>query len=208
LTFLTNVQEREQSRLQPAEAADALAVLADAFADAPLTQRVVGGSRARRVRSTRLGLGAQLPAAFECATVLGGRTGATLAGVLIGAPPYAHPFPPPSLARRLWTAAGQGFGVAGRWAELFEALQSRRPETAHWYLALLGVAPAEQRRGVGSQLLRAWLAEVDAARGSAWVETDEPRSLGLYRAAGFEVAGETSFASVPIWLLARAPRRG
>jgi ribosomal protein S18 acetylase RimI-like enzyme len=208
LTFLTNVQESEQSRLQPAEAGDVLGVLADAFADAPLTQRVVGGSRARRVRSTRLGLGAQLPAAFECATVLGGRTGANLAGVLIGAPPYAHPFPPPSLARRLWTAAGQGFRVAGRWAELFEALQARRPETAHWYLALLGVAPAEQRRGVGSQLLRAWLGEVDAARGAAWVETDEPRSLGLYRAAGFEVAGETSFASVPIWLLARAARRG
>jgi GNAT superfamily N-acetyltransferase len=208
LTFLTDVQGCEQSRLQPAEAGAALAVLADAFADAPLTRRVVGGSRARRLRSTRLGLGAQLPAAFARATVLGGRTGATLAGVLIGAPPYAHPFPPPSLARRLWTAAGQGFAVAGRWAELFEALQGHRPRAPHWYLALLGVAPAEQRRGVGAQLLRAWLAEVDAARGAVWVETDEPRSLGLYRAAGFEIAGETSFAAVPIWLLSRAPRLG
>ena len=194
--------------MQPAEAGAALVVLSEAFADAPLTQRVVGGSRARRVRSTRLGLGAQLPAAFAHATVLGGRTGATLAGVLIGAPPYAHPFPPPSLARRLWTAAGQGFAVAGRWGELFEALQAHRPERAHWYLALLGVAPAAQGRGVGSRLLRTWLAEVDAARGGVWLETDEPRSLGLYRAAGFEIAGETSFASVPIWLLARAPRRG
>jgi ribosomal protein S18 acetylase RimI-like enzyme len=207
LSFLTNVQECEQLRLPPADAGAALAVLAEAFADAPLTHRVVGGSRARRVRSTRLGLAAQLPQAFARATVLGARTGATLAGVLIGARPYAHPFPPPSLARRIWTAAGQGFAVAGRWAELFETLQGHRPERPHWYLALLGVAPAAQGRGVGTALLRGWLAEVDAARGAAWLETDEPRSLGLYRAAGFEIAGETSFASLPIWLLERAPRR-
>jgi ribosomal protein S18 acetylase RimI-like enzyme len=206
-SFLTNVQECEQSRLPPSEAAATLALLSEAFADAPLTRRVVGGSRARRIRSTRLGLAAQLPEAFVRTTVLGARTGATLAGVLIGAPPYAHPFPPPSLARRIWTAAGQGFAVAGRWAELFETLQRHRPERPHWYLALLGVAPAAQRRGVGTALLRGWLAEVDAARGAVWLETDEPRSLGLYRAAGFEIAGATSFASVPIWLLERAPRR-
>ena len=205
---LTNVKECGPLRLGPSDAGPVLTVLADAFADAPLTQRVVGGSRSRRLRSTRLGLGAQLPAAFARATVLGEGGGATLQGVLVGAPPCAHPFPPPPLAVRLWTAALQGFAVAGRWAELFERLQTRRPADPHWYLALLGVAPAAQRRGIGSRLLRAWLAEVDAARGSVWVETDEPRSLGLYRAAGFESAGELAFDAVPIWLLSRAPRRG
>jgi ribosomal protein S18 acetylase RimI-like enzyme len=209
LTYRTGVRERGSPvvTIGPSALPAAIAVLADAFADAPLTRCVVGGSRARRVRSTRLGLRAQLPGALARATVLGDAA-APLAGVLIGAPPFAHPFPAPPLARRLVTAFGQGFGVAGGWAELFERLVARRPAAPHFYLALLGVAPAHQRRGIGARLLRAWLAEVDAARASAWLETDEPRSLGLYRAAGFEVAGEIAFRSVPIWLLARGARGG
>jgi ribosomal protein S18 acetylase RimI-like enzyme len=209
LTFLTRVQEcKLPLRLGAGDVRPALAVLAEAFADAPLTRCVVGGSRPRRLRSTRLGLRAQLPAALARATVLGEAGGSGLAGALVGAPPYGHPFPAPPLARRLFTTLGQGLAVADGWAELFERLLARRPAPPHWYLALLGVAPREQRRGVGSRLLRTWLSEVDAARGPAWLETDEPRSLGLYRAAGFEIADEIAFRSVPIWLLARAPRRG
>jgi ribosomal protein S18 acetylase RimI-like enzyme len=208
LTFLTRVQDGDLRALQPSNSSDALAILSNAFADAPMTQRVVGGSRGRRIRSLRLGIGAQLPAAMTRGTVLGVGSGAALAGVLVGARPYAHPFPPPALSRRLWVALAQGLGVAAQWAELFEALQARRPAEPHWYLALLGVAPAAQRRGLGGRLLRAWLAEVDAAGGAAWLETDEPRSLGLYRAAGFAVAGEMAFREVPIWLLSRAARRG
>ena len=185
----------------------AVDVLAEAFADAPLTRRVVGrDSRRARVASTAHGLRVQLPLALRHGMLLG--LGEGPAGVLVGARPYAHPFPAPPLLRRVRVLLGQGTGVAGRWAEVFEALLACRPERPHWYLALLGVRPAEQGRGIGSALLAAWLAEVDAAGGAAWLETDEPRSLGLYRAAGFEVRGELSLHGVPVWLLGRGARGG
>jgi ribosomal protein S18 acetylase RimI-like enzyme len=181
-------------------------VLAEAFADGPLTRRVTGSaSRRARVASAARGLRAQLPLAFRHATALGCGAGAP-AGVLVGARPYAHPFPAPPLLRRLAVAWGQGFGVAGRWGEVFDALLARRPERPHWYLALLGVQPSSQGRGIGSALLAAWLADVDAAAGEAWLETDEPGSLALYRAAGFEVREELRLLDVPVWLLGREAR--
>jgi ribosomal protein S18 acetylase RimI-like enzyme len=140
--------------------------------------------------------------------VWGVREGGAVAGVLVGARPWAHPFPAPPLLRRIALALAQGPSVSGRWAEIFDALLARRPQDAHWYLALLGVRPSAQGRGLGRALLGAWLAEVDAAAGAAWLETDEPRSLGLYRSAGFEVAEEIRLLEVPVWLMRRERRRG
>jgi len=187
----------------------AVQALADALADAPLTRRVLGRrGRAARVRSTARGLRVQLPLAHRHGSVWGVRAGGALAGVLVGARPFAHPFPPPPLPRRVALALIQGPGVSSRWAEIFDALLARRPQDAHWYLALLGVRPPAQGRGVGRALLGAWLAEVDAAAGVAWLETDEPRSLGLYRAAGFEVEEQIRLLEVPVWLMRRDARRG
>lgn len=182
-------------------------LLAAAFADNPLNRAVIRRSSVwRRERSNAFGLAIQLPLALRCGTVLGARRSGSLAGVLVGAPPWGHPFPAPSLARRVTASLGQGLGAAGRWSEVFEALLARRPAGAHWYLALLGVRAEQRRGGIGRALLADWLARVDAAAGAAWLETDEPRSLGFYRGAGFEVRGELTLFSVPVWLLGREPR--
>jgi GNAT superfamily N-acetyltransferase len=101
---------------------------------------------------------------------------------------------------------GQGLGAAERWGEAFEALLARRPAIPHWYLSLLGVRGESRGLGVGGGLLAAWLAQVDAAGGAAWLETDEPRNLPFYRRAGFEVKGELELFSVPVWLLGRGAR--
>ena len=185
----------------------AIRLLADAFADNPLNRAVIGRAhRASRERSNAWGLAAQLPSALRYGTVLGARREGSLAGVLIGASPFSHPFPSPSVARRALSALGQGLGAAQRWSEVFELLLARRPELPHWYLSLLGVRPDRRGLGVGGALLGAWLARVDGAGGAAWLETDEPRNLPFYRRAGFEVRGELEVLSVPIWLLGRGAR--
>jgi GNAT superfamily N-acetyltransferase len=185
---------------------EAVRLLADAFADNPLNRAVIRSSRRRRrERSNAWGLRIQLPLAARHGQVLAGRDPG-LAGVLVAGAPWQHPFPAPSLFLRVASALGQGLGAAARWTEVFEALLARRPAAAHWYLSLLGVRPERRGRGIGAALLGAWLARVDGARGAAWLETDEPRTLPLYQRAGFEVRGELELFSVPVWLLGREPR--
>jgi ribosomal protein S18 acetylase RimI-like enzyme len=154
--------------LPAGEEGAAVRLLAAAFADNPLNLAVIRRHRrARRERSNAWGLAAQLPLARRRSGVLAGRLGGTLAGVLVAAAPWAHPFPAPSLARRVITAFGQGLGAAERGDRVYEALLARRPAGPHWYLSLLGVRSESRRVGVGGALLAAWLDGVDRAGGAA-----------------------------------------
>ena len=60
----------------------------------------------------------------------------------------------------------------------------------HAYLWFLGVAPAAQGRGVGSALLRAANARLDAAGMPAYLETGTTRNVALYERHGFKVLSE------------------
>jgi|SRR5215831_4913600 len=54
-----------------------------------------------------------------------------------------------------------------------------------WYLSIVAVHPAAQRRGIGAQLLRPTLAEASRAGAYAYLETFTPRSLLFYERVGF-----------------------
>jgi ribosomal protein S18 acetylase RimI-like enzyme len=81
-------------------------------------------------------------------------------------------------------------------------------ERAHDYLYFLGVRPEAQGLGVGSRLLKAHLAGLDAAGRPAFLETGAPRTLPLYRGHGFEVIGEYKARpdAPTMWALWREPR--
>jgi len=64
------------------------------------------------------------------------------------------------------------------------------PIEAHWYLPLVGVAPASQGQGLGSTLLGPILAACDVAGLSAYLEATSRRSVPLYSRHGFEPLGE------------------
>ena len=57
------------------------------------------------------------------------------------------------------------------------AVQSADPAAEHWHLALLGVEPCWQRRGVGTALMAAYLRRVDGAHGAAYLKTGRPELL-------------------------------
>jgi GNAT superfamily N-acetyltransferase len=192
--------------LPPGLERDAVRLLASSLAASPLSRALIPGGLRRRVWTLSWGLRVQLPLAQRRGAVLAARQGARLEGVLVGAAPWGHPFPAPPLPQRIRTALLQGPAVAARLGEVFELLLERRPREAHWYLSLLAVRASSRGQGVGSALLANWLGQVDAAEGSAWLETDEPRNLPFYRAAGFAVDEELRLHGVPVWRLGREAR--
>ena len=58
------------------------------------------------------------------------------------------------------------------------------PHEPHFYLAFIAVAPRLQGLGLGSALLEATLARVDAAGAPAYLENSNPRNLALYERLG------------------------
>ena len=90
-------------------------------------------------------------------------------------------------------------------------MDGRHPKRPpHWYLAVMGVAPEWQGRGLGTALMRPALEEIDAARLPAYLETWTPRARALYERHGFAVTGELTapMGGPPIWLMWREPQPG
>jgi len=89
---------------------------------------------------------------------------------------------------------------------LFEQMMHYHPEEPHWYLALIGVDPSRQGRGLGAALLRHTLARVDRERLPAYLESSNPANVPLYQRHGFEVVGTIQAAdSPPMFPMIRRP---
>ncbi len=89
-----------------------------------------------------------------------------------------------------------------------EGRHPRRP--SHWYLAVMGVAPEWQGRGLGTALMRPALETLDAEGLPAYLEASTPRSRALYQRNGFAVTGEFNLPGdgPPIWQMWRDPVDG
>jgi GNAT superfamily N-acetyltransferase len=88
-------------------------------------------------------------------------------------------------------------------------MEARHPKAPpHWYLAVLGVDPTSQGRGLGSKLMHPVLERLDRESTPAYLEASTPRSRALYERHGFEVTGEMNLPAngPPIWLMWREPR--
>lgn len=102
-----------------------------------------------------------------------------------------------------------GLGRLGRIMALREDLDRHHPKTpAHAYLWFLGVTQNAQGHGIGSRLLAAGTARLDAAREPAYLETMTERNLALYRRFGFKVISEhRPRADAPlVWSMWREPQ--
>jgi GNAT superfamily N-acetyltransferase len=98
----------------------------------------------------------------------------------------------------------------GREAELtavFEEMARYHPNEPHWYLPLIGVDPAHQRKGCGAALLRETLRRCDRDHLPAYLESTNPANIKLYQAHGFEVLGTIhAGSSPPLFPMLRAAR--
>lgn len=189
--------------LSPDRLADAADALALAFRDNPLNVAVIGDDAERRLRSNRAGMRQLLPAALRHGWVLTAPGAGRVDGALIAAPPFRHPLPAPPLALQLRTLWVQGLRTQRLWGRVFEHLQPLHPLEPHWYLSTLGVRPEARGRGLGRELLRAFLARADAEGRPSYLETDRAANLSLYEPAGFAVERESEVLGVRIWHLRR-----
>ena len=90
---------------------------------------------------------------------------------------------------------------------LFEQMAGFHPHEPHWYIPLIGVDPAFQGRGYGSELMRHGLVACDLHQQPAYLEATSPASRSLYERHGFRVLGEIrSGDSPPVFPMLREPR--
>jgi GNAT superfamily N-acetyltransferase len=106
------------------------------------------------------------------------------------------------------------FGWAGlrnyfRAIELMDRYHDQAALGPHWYLFVLGVEPARQRRGIGSRLMEPTLARADATGHPCYLETDRAEDVAFYQRHGFHVHVEYSYPSAGPrgWGMIRNPKR-
>jgi ribosomal protein S18 acetylase RimI-like enzyme len=90
-----------------------------------------------------------------------------------------------------------------------QEIQLRLMARPHWYLWALGVEPAYQGRGIGSELIRPALAQSDLEEAPCYLETQSERTLAFYARHGFEVVSEGVLPGLGLksWSMLREPRR-
>lgn len=89
----------------------------------------------------------------------------------------------------------------------FEKMDRSHPEEAHWYLAMIGVDPKAQGKGLGAELLRHSLARCDRDGALAYLETANPRNIPFYERFGFEAMKQFQVgAAPPVTPMLRRPR--
>jgi GNAT superfamily N-acetyltransferase len=64
-----------------------------------------------------------------------------------------------------------------------------RPDQRHFTLAVLGTAPASQRKGLGTRTLAPGLSTADQQGAGSFLETSSASNLAFYATLGFEVVG-------------------
>ena len=92
-------------------------------------------------------------------------------------------------------------------SSIFEQMASFHPAEPHWYLPMIGVDPARQRRGYGAVLLRHALRECDRAQQAAYLESSNPENIPLYERHGFAAHGRIQAGNSPtLYPMLREPR--
>ena len=94
--------------------------------------------------------------------------------------------------------------------DLFAVLEQMghfHPQQPHWYLAILGVEPVQQRKGYGSELMQPILKRCDRDRLPAYLESSNPANIPFYERHGFELLGTIQVrTSPPIFPMVRYPQ--
>jgi ribosomal protein S18 acetylase RimI-like enzyme len=96
-----------------------------------------------------------------------------------------------------------------------EVIRKKAVTGEYWYLAVLGVDPVHQGKGLGGAILEPVLTRADSANLPCYLETMKDTNVAFYEKIGFAVAGECEVQSkgsrkdsVRIWGMVRQPLEG
>ena len=86
---------------------------------------------------------------------------------------------------------------------ILEAIDKNHPPGRHFYLSFIAVSPAYYGMGLGSQILKATLKQVDAAGLGAYAESSNPKNASFYERACFvaqkNIAPAGAPSLIPMW---------
>jgi ribosomal protein S18 acetylase RimI-like enzyme len=176
-------------RLGAAAAKAAGAVLAASHGDYPAFRAMFPDQRTRSRVLVPFQTGAARDAAIYGRAV-GAFLDGHLAGVALWQPPGRFPLSPLRKARMtpaLVRAAVAAPRAYPRFARSGAALERAFPDEPVWYLEVLGIHPAAQRRGVGAALLADGLAVIDVDQMPCYLHTSDQANVEYYRRWGFEL---------------------
>lgn len=185
----------------PGDEAAAIATLTLAFAADPMTRWSWPDPR------TYLDAFPKLATAFGGAAFLKGTAHRVegCAGVALWLPPGVEPDGEAMGALMQSTLKGPAL-MEG--APIMQQMMDFHPHEPHWYLPLIGIDPQYQGKGLGGALLDHGLAFADRDGVPAYLESSNPRNIGLYERHGFERLGQIQNGSSPTLVpMLRKPQR-
>lgn len=186
-------------------AVEATRTLAATFADYPLVRALAPNNR-RAAAEAFCGMLVRYTA--ELGTAYATTDGSAVACWL---PPGHRTLSPRGLVRdgvlRLVCEVGVRGGVLlWRVSRQFDQARRRHVPGPHWYLVLLGVAPAARRRGLARAALQPGFAAADRDGLPCYLETQDEATVPFYARLGFRVAGRNRMAGgLWNWELIREP---
>ena len=87
-------------------------------------------------------------------------------------------------------SSATSWSCSNRWTTLTR-------QTPHWYLAWIGIDPAHQGRGLGSDLLQRCLEIIDSDHLPTFLDTPNPKTVPFYQRHGFDVVGDMAAGACP-----------
>jgi GNAT superfamily N-acetyltransferase len=194
-------------RLRPDELNGAIASTSRAFWPDPLFG-FFARDEVHEHRVMPIFLGAMIRDASKHGQVWAARDGERVVGSASWLPPGALPRGQRREAR-IYAACARAltFGRNRRVGlRLLDLVEKHHPTEPHWYLAVLGVDPRLQGRGLGRALVQPVLDRCDREIVPAYLETQKPENLPFYERFGFRVTDEIGVPGSPsVWLMWRDP---
>ncbi len=155
---------------------------------------------------------ATLATCVRCGWPLAVRVGGRIAAAGTVYPPGAYPLPGWQQARLLANGmlrAGwfdrRTWRVTREMMKSFREVEQEHPRRPHYYLEWVGVTPERQGQGLGTALFAMVLRRAEREGVGCYLETENARTLALYRRLGFEVYREKDIMGVQTWFLWREP---
>jgi ribosomal protein S18 acetylase RimI-like enzyme len=192
-------------RLSDGQLPEASAVLARAFHDDPAWVWLIGDPVRRAALLPWL-----FRVGFEVTAADVWTTEGRVLGVARWLPPGRAAMRVGATLRALVSTPLRLREATGRFLAYGRAVENMRVRVApgpHWYLAGIGVDPAEQGRGVGAALLRPGIEGAARVRLPCVLLTNNERNLSFYERHGFAVVAEgtTPELGPHAWALQRNP---
>lgn len=182
------MSRRQVIHLPESRVDEAAGALAQAFQDDPLQTYTFPDTEERKRLS---------PAHFAAVLRYGLLAGQVFTGIERGSgaaiwiPPGAEQTPEMAeasgLTRLPEIIGAHAAGRFGRMVDYAEAAHHRDMPVPHWYVMVVGVAPAFQGQGYGRALLQPILDRAETDGVPCYLETTQPNNVSFYERLGFRV---------------------